>query len=112
METTYTVIKADGTQTDGIVDWPEEPGYDQIKALVEPLLDGGWLEHVTVLFQDRPHDMFVDEEGRLPHKSLPRNEKATAIYRRAALKRDPKRDPESFAWIAGTAVIFHRRVWF
>lgn len=111
MKTKYTIIKPDGTQEDHVVDWPKEPGYDRIRAVVEPILGGGFLEHVAVLFCDKPHDMFVDEEGHLPHKNLPRNEKATAVYRRATLKRDPKRDPESIPWIAGTAIIFHRRVW-
>lgn len=110
MKTTYTVIKPDGTQTDGEVDWPKEPGYTKIAALVRPLLDGAELEHVNVLFQNTPHDMFVDEEGL--NKGLKRNEKATAIYRRYWTGIHPDRDPESISYIAGTAIIFHRRVWY
>lgn len=80
MKTTYTVLRPDGAQVDGEVDWPQEPGYDRISSVVRPLLDGADLEHVSVLFQNRPHDMFVDEEGLI--KGLMRNEAATAVYRR------------------------------
>ena len=112
METKYTVIQPDGTEEDRVVEWPDDPGYDRIKSIVEPVLNGGWLEHVTVLFNGEAHDMFVDEEGRVPHKNLPRNDKATEIYRAAALSREPMRHPESLPWVAGPAVIFQRRVWF
>jgi hypothetical protein len=54
--------------------------------------------------------MFVDEMG-LP-KNLPRNEKATEIYRNNWLTQHPGADPDSLPHIAGTAVIFSRRVWF
>ena len=40
------------------------------------------------------------------------NEQLRAIYRASALRRDPMRDPESLPWIAGTAVLFEKLVWF
>lgn len=110
MKTTYTVIRPDGTQVDGEVDWPHEPGYDRIDALVRPLIDGASLEHVSVLYQNKPHDMFVDDEGLI--KDLARNEVATAIYRRYWLSKNPGANPETLSHIAGTAIIFHRRVWY
>jgi hypothetical protein len=91
------------------------PGYDQLKAFIEPLLDGAPLEHVSVLWNGKPADMFVDELGRLElttRPPLPRNEEATTIYRAAALRREPERDPESMPFIAGTAILFEQRVWF
>lgn len=51
-------------------------GYDQINALVRPLV-GGEIEHVAVLYNNKRQDMFVDENGQ--YKDLPRNEIATAM---------------------------------
>lgn len=81
----------------------------------------------------QPLDMFVDDSGApmllewqdvactkaaltRKGKGLPRNEAATAIYRRAtilgrtAIKYDG--DPETLPAIYGPAVLFDRRVWF
>jgi hypothetical protein len=109
MQTSYKVMKVDGSEEAGAVDWPREPGYAAISKLVNPLL-GAELEHVSVLHDGKPSDMFVDGDGQI--KGLPRNEAATAIYRAYAMKRDPDRDPEDIPWIAGTAVIFDRRIWY
>jgi hypothetical protein len=103
---------------------------------LRPLLDGGDPEHVLVYSGARPYlgdrfyrDMFVDEEGQAlllrltedgvsavrdrPGKGLPRNEAATALYRRNVLMHEAPSDPESHPWIAGPAVFFpDRRVWF
>lgn len=92
------------------VEMATDPGYYALKAIIEPLLDGAHMEHVTVLFEGRRGDMFVDEEGQL--KGLPRNDAATAIYRAAYLSRQPKADPESMPDIVGTAIVFDRQVWF
>lgn len=86
-----------------------EPGYHGLKNVVEPLLDGADLEHVTVLFEDKPADMFVDEMGHM--KSLPINREATTIYRTNWMKHNPDADPDSLPTIAGTAVVFDRIVW-
>lgn len=108
--TNYRVFHVDGTTTSHMVEWPEDPGYDRIRILMEPILSGGHLEHVTVLHGGRAADMFVDEEGLI--KGLPRNEAATKIYRNNWLTKHPKTDPETISFIAGNAVLFERRVWF
>jgi hypothetical protein len=112
--TTFTVIHVDGSQTDGEVIWPECPGIKLIEECVQPLIDGEPIEQVSVLYRGRRHDMFVSELGHVAlttRPPLPRNETATAIYRRAALERHPERDPEDLPWIAGPAILFDRIVW-
>jgi len=109
------ILRADGSMSFHMFEWPEEPGYDRIDALIKPILDedrsGAEIEHVTYLGDDGERaDMFVDEMGALAH--LPRNELATHFYRRAALAADPRLDPEQLPAIYGTACLFSRRVWF
>lgn len=115
VETAYRIIRpGDGALERHVIAWPPEPGYLLIKNLVEPLLDGEPLEQVSVLHDGMPRDMFVSEVGRLamPHRGpLPRNDRATAIYRTNWLTRHPGTDPETLHWIAGVAVLFERRVW-
>lgn len=84
-------------------------GYDALRALLTPLLDGGNLERVNVLHGGIYTDMFVDEIGLL--KQLPRNEPATAIYRNNWLTQHPGTDPEVLPAIYGAAVLFEARVW-
>lgn len=121
MLTKYLIMRPGQSHETGEVhDWPREPGYDRIAALVRPLLDGADLEQVSVLAdfgggtRYEQLDMFVDDEGLI--KNLPRNEAATLIYRRAAMmgkaRIPPPTDPESMSYIAGPAVLFSRRVWF
>jgi len=100
-----------------LIDLPRSPGHMLLVELLQPLLDGGRLEHVQVYTGDAPfrgrrfyRDMFVDEERH--RKNLPRNETATALSRHDALMHEPPSDPESLPWIAGPAVLFpERRVW-
>jgi hypothetical protein len=94
-----------------------EPGYEALKELITPFLGGAWMERVAVLADfdqagapPKPTDMFVDEDGH--SKGLPRNEVATAIYRRHWLNQHPGTDPETLPHIVGVAVLFDRRVWF
>lgn len=110
MKTLYTVIRADGAQSTSHIDWPQEPAYDLIQALLTPILDGGDPEHVLVKWNGERTDMFVDEIGIL--KGLPRNDPATDIYRAYFLRQHPGEMPENLSHIRGTAVLFHRRVWF
>ena len=110
MNTNYTVIRADGTEETINIDLPENPGLTALRDLILPHMSGGWLEQVGVLHNGKGTDMFVDDQGLL--KQLPRNDKATAIYRAHYLKQSPGIDPEQLGFIAGTAVIFDRRVWF
>lgn len=110
-KTKYTVFPAIGAPTEHEIDWPYDPGYDRLKQLIEPLVKGP-LEHVVVLHDDKRRDMFVNEQGHILKEPLQRNDKATEIYRAATLRRSPNTKPESLPHIVGTAVLFHRLVWF
>jgi hypothetical protein len=115
IETPFLILRADNTSLDSSIKWPREPWCDLIRQLIEPLLDGESLEHVSVLYDGMRRDLFVSELGHLELTSrppLPRNDRATTIYRAAWLSRHPDTDPEEMPWIAGTAVLFLRRVWF
>jgi len=116
MNTNYHVIQVDGSVSSSSVDWPREPGYDRIKALVEPLLGKDEpLEHVSVLQHGKRADMFVSEYGHMQlttRDPLPINPKATAIYRNNWLTQHPEADPAALPDIAGVAVLFERIVWF
>lgn len=90
--------------------------YPMLRDYVEPLV-GGPMEHVRVWWafygKGSPAylDMFVNENGRLVY--LPRNERATAIYRNNVLRHQKPAPPaEALPWICGTAVLFSRKVWF
>lgn len=120
MKTRYRIMRVGQPDEVAETDLPEEPGYIKLRDIIAPLLDRGALEHVSVLAdfdggeRYRALDMFVDDCGLL--KNLPRNEVATAIYRRAnqmGRSLGPKvHDPEMLNFIVGTAVLFDRRVWF
>lgn len=111
METTYRILRVDGTEQSVTVSLPESPCYETLSAIVKPVIGLKTnFERVAVLFDGRACDMFVDENGHL--KGLARNEAATAIYRANWLSRHPGTDPESLDFIAGPAVLFTRRVWF
>lgn len=113
METRYTVYCADGTQADYAIDLPKKPSYDELKDVISPYLNGGWLERVSVLEDGKQLDMFVDEEGLL--KGLPKNEAATAIYHNYWKTHHPdkyEKEKDRMSPIVGTAILFHRRVWY
>jgi len=116
METSYTLLRTDGSADEHEVDWPDAPSLEEIHALVDPLLgEDEPLEHVSVLYRGERCDMFVSELGHveLTHRPrLPINPRATAIYRRAWLEAHPEDNPDDLPAIAGVAVLFHRRVWF
>jgi hypothetical protein len=57
------------------------PPFEELR----PILGGGWIEHVNVLFGGRHCHMFVDDEGVL--KRLPFNGRATRVYWNATLSR-------------------------
>jgi hypothetical protein len=126
MEIKQVVMRPGQADENHHVDLPARPSYRELDALARPLLDGADLEHVVVYAGSLPHlgerfyrDMFVDDEGQAvlldgrPGKALPRNEAATALYRRNVLMHEAPSDPESHPWIAGPAVFFPDwRVWF
>lgn len=120
MQTKYLIMRPDHPHETREADLAREPLYTTLAALIRPLLDGGDLEHVNVWAdfsggkKYRNLDMFVDDCGLIKH--LPRNEAATILYRRAnqlgmtAAAKAP--DIEQLSHIAGTAILFNRRVWF
>lgn len=110
MLTSYTVYRVGRDPETAEADIPEQPGYDALKSIIVPLLDGAPLEHVTVLHEGDRRDMFVDECGAI--NGLPRNDAATAIYRNNWLTQHPSTNPEDMPAIYGTAILFSRRVWF
>jgi hypothetical protein len=115
MKTTYEVYRVGQSEPErGEIDWEGPPGYDRIRALVEPLLGAGEpLEHVSVLHNGQRCDMFVSEMGHCALTTrgpLPINDKATAIYRNYSLTMAPGMNPEDLPDIAGTAVLFPGRV--
>ncbi|QOG17538.1 hypothetical protein [Bradyrhizobium sp. SEMIA] len=55
-------------------------------------------------------DMFVDELGSL--KDLPRNERATTLYRGNHLAKNPGADPERLPAVYGPAVLFDEPIGF
>lgn len=106
MKTTYTVFHPNGTVGHGDIDWPEAPDYALMHPVIERIV-GKPMEHVTVLYKDARADMFVNENGHA--KGLERNERATAIYRAASVRRGMK--SEELPFIVGVAVVFDRVVW-
>lgn len=108
--TAYLILTPEGQRETRQADLPDQPHYTELAEIIRPLLDHAFFEHVSVLHEGKPHDMFVDETGAL--KGLRRNEAATTIYRNNWMTQHPECDPESLPAIYGTAVLFLSRVWF
>jgi len=94
--------------TEHQIEWPNRPGAARSNALIEPIV-GGYLEHVSVLWEDKPMDMFVAEEGGM--KRLPYNELATKVYQNFMVTKHGAK-PEDLHVCVGPAVLFFDRVWF
>ena len=107
--TTFMGMPILGRPMKATVDLPRSPGLDALRAVVEPMLYGGRLEHVSVLHEGRLADMFVCEDSAFVGNV--RNNKATKIYRANWMSQHPKDDPESLPAIYGPAVLVDRRVW-
>lgn len=105
-----TVYLPDGSERVVETDLPPRPNLHQLKEVMAPYFPNAYTEHVNVLVGSCYTDMFVDEDGLT--KNLPRNEKATAIYRNNWLTQHPNTNPESMACIVGPAVVFSDRVWY
>lgn len=94
---------------------PRQPGFKSLDSIVRPMIGGRCknIEHVSVLYKDKPHDMFVDDEGALVVNGripLQRNEVATSIYHAYSISKG--RDMSQAPHIHGVAVIATRKVWF
>lgn len=118
IETKLLIMRSDQPHETMTVKLSQEPTYDTLAKLIEPLLGCRHMEHVTVLSDYetngyQPHDMFVDEDGIA--KGLPRNEAATVIYRRATMVGRTglpvPSNPEILPAIYGPAILFSRIVW-
>lgn len=106
--TQFTILRADGSEEVRTARMNATPGYMVLQMLLKPILGCEYAERVRVLHDGQCLDLYVDEAG--VDKNLPRNEKATAIYRNNMLTQEPGADPESLAYIFGDAVLFSRRV--
>lgn len=119
MITGYTIFRPDSEPERGEIDWPASPSLEEIHALCDPLI-GGPLERVFVLDPAEAEaeevtpadyrDMIVDDIAHY-RQNPRRNEAATKIYRANYLRANPGTHPETLPWIAGTAVLFDRRIW-
>lgn len=120
IDTPYRVYLPDGSIGGGNAMLAKQPSLRALHGIIDPILAGGDLEHVSVLAKYHPVDdlrildMFVDENGHL--KGLPRNELATEHYRRATLmgrtRSTVPSDPEELDFVVGPAILFSRKVWF
>ena len=111
MDTKYHIYRPGAAERETVTaDLKSQPSYDDLNAIIRPLLDNQFLEHVSVLFNGKRADMFVDELGA--NKGLPINAAATDIYRAAWMKRHPRAEPLTLPAIYGTAIVFNRIVWF
>ena len=111
VNTVCHIIPEIGSMRTLVVLLTPKPSYDELRGAVEPHLDGERVEHVAVLWDGLPRDMFVGECSSINGRMI-RNVRATEIYRNNALTRWPKSAPESLPSISGPAVLFDRRVWF
>lgn len=110
MQTTYTLYNTDGSQTQHTVELPAMPNYNDLSALMQPTFAPDYPSHVSVLVDDEARDLFVAENGH--RDELPRNDKATEIYRANYMSKNPEADPENLPHIVGKAFLFDRKVWF
>lgn len=115
MQTQYQIIGTDSIARLCEVDWPREPSFEQMKALIEPLIQTpcystSYMEQVRVWHEGQYVSMFVDDMGAL--KKLPVNEAATLIYHANMLQEHPGADTSDWPKIHGPAVLFSRNVWY
>lgn len=108
MLTNYTIIKPDGSEESGSIDWPERPNLDKMKKLIAPIV-GGDIERVNVFWNGKYTDMFVHENGL--EEGFARNNKATNIYWNNTLTH-VKGAVQDDTCVVGTVVLFDRKVWF
>ncbi len=105
-EINTVLFRVDGSVVESRV--PRPANYNEIVAIVAPGLDTEWIERVAVLYKRRPADMFVGDTSA--KNGLPRNERATEIYRTYAMSRFGGL-PESLPAIYGPAFLFEGLVW-
>lgn len=121
MKTGYTILRSAKPMVcdreDSSIDWPDEPSYDTLIEFFRRALadQNAWMERVRVYWPAvagarhtfQPTDMIVDEEGML--KGLPINMSATALYVQQYIVNGFR---GQLSPICGTAIVFHRPVFF
>lgn len=101
----YRVIEADGREQRGAAEMSEPPTMGELHALVESHLNAPMFRITVKRVGDGTQAMFIEELAEI--KELPRNEKATAIYREQWMADHPKADAEQMPAIYGTAILFY-----
>ena len=91
---------------------PDAFDFHDIKRIVKPHLAGANLMRVAILHKGEERDMFIGDMAYIDR--LPRNRRATAIYRAALIEANSKAPRSTIAKksIRGPAVLFNERVWF
>uniref|UniRef100_A0AAU6W4R5 Uncharacterized protein n=1 Tax=Pseudomonas phage Cygsa01 TaxID=3138529 RepID=A0AAU6W4R5_9VIRU len=112
IRTVYTILQPDGTPTNGVVMWPENPGYERIRELTNTILGvDTFPERVVYRKADGGvADMLVDEDGHNVGQQY--NTQATAHYRRDWMLKNPGQNPDFMHHIVGIAIVFDRKVWY
>lgn len=129
IETTYHILRPTyGVETKHVM-WPEQPGFQRIKALLSGLLwDDDWphersIEHVYIMgdtLTSPRRDMFVDELHHTRKDPPTLNAEATRLYRRNSIEQFKavhgcalnREERDALPWIGDRAVVFDRKVWF
>jgi len=62
--TDYLILNVDGSEERRTAELATDPGYRALADLIDPVLGVLAWEHVTVLFNGEPCDMFVDEDRK------------------------------------------------
>lgn len=88
---------------------PTDPSCEAVREIVERHLANKQMEHVLILVDGEPRDMFVDEIAEM--KGHHANSLATAIYRADWLSKHPERAAKSLPVVYGVAVIFDNLIW-
>jgi hypothetical protein len=92
--------RADEPVRPGVVYMWEYPEKMELTKIITGFLGDNAPTRALCAHSDgKPFDMFMNETAGL--KELPRNERATTIYRAAYMARHPTHDPESLAAIFG-----------
>ena len=111
METKVTIYATTGPRQSAVFDLPAIPTTAELRAVVEPLLDGGAMDRMAVWDGMMFVDMFVDRNAAA--KQLPLNQRATEIARAEALAfHKPTPLADTLPAVHGPAVVFARPVYF
>ena len=88
------IIKADGTQFDEECADTYE-GQDSMRGRLQEIV-GGDIEHIHVLYKEKPTYMIVNETGAVQNPPLPINKAASHIYHTWAAQQEGKTIEQAF----------------